>query len=429
MTGKSSVAPDVASSGVPVTHGHTRMMLGACLGMFLNPSPLVLLSFGVYLLPIAKDTGWNREFIAGSIGAAMLLIGLSPPVVGWLINRYGPHRVSTIGFPLCGLAIMMLSLPTTPGMFVAALALFGIFASLQTSVLYIYCLSGWFDARRGMALGAGLACTGLAIAMVPPFAVWLIGLLGWRGTYLALGMTVFILGIPISRWLVLDPPVVMSRKREDIPGQSLRQALRSRVFWLLALAIFLVGAAAGGGMLNLNLMLIERGVSPQRASFILSLLGIAMVGARLVCGALFDRMRGQTLTALICATVGVAFLVLATRGDPTGVMIAAVLIGFGFGAEGDALSYMTSRAFGMRDFGTIFGTMFLAFTAGGGAGPMLFAVTRAQTGNYQTAMWISVGACAVATVLALMIKDSDLPFTARKPDNAYIDEATLLAKA
>ena len=163
-------------------------------------------------------------------------------------------------------------------------------------------------------------------------------------------------------------------------------------------------------MQNLNLMLIERGVNPQNASFILSLLGISMIVARLVCGALFDRMRGQILTALICATVGAAFLVLAVRGDTTGIMIAAVLIGIGFGAEGDALSYMASRAFGMRDFGTIFGIVFLAFTAGGGVGPMVFAIIRSQTGDYQAAMWLAVAACTLATFLALMIRDEDLPF-------------------
>ena len=391
-----------------------KMMVGAGIGMFLNPSPLVMLSFGVYLLPIVHDTGWDRDFIAGSIGAAMLLLGLTPPLVGWLINRYGPHRISTICFPLCGLAIMGLGLPTTPIMFVLALGLFGLLASGQTAVLYIYSLTGWFDRRRGMALGVGLACTGLGVALIPPLAARGIDVLGWRQTYFAFGFAVFVIAIPVSRFLIIDPPVILGKTRDAVAGTAWRQALRSRVFWLLALAIFLVGSAAGGGMQNLNLMLIEKGVSPQNASFILSLLGVSMIAARLICGALFDRVRGQILTALICAIVCTAFVTLAIRGDTVGIMIAAVLIGIGFGAEGDALSYMASRAFGMRDFGTIFGVLFLAFTAGGGVGPMVFAVMRAQSGNYQAAMWVAAAACGVATVLALMIRDADLPYAAHR---------------
>lgn len=404
------------------------MIIGASIGMYLNPSSLVLLSFGVYLLPIVQDTGWDRGFVASAIGAAGLMIALCPPLVGWLINRYGPHRVSMIGFPLCGLAMMLLALPTTPGMFVVALALFGLLASCQTSVLYIYCLSGWFDERRGLALGTGMACTGLAIATIPPLAVWLMSFLGWRSTYAALGALVVLIGIPVSRWLILNPPVVSLNAHGDAPGMTYGDAIRSRVFWLLAGAMFLVGTAAGGGMMNLNLLLIERGVSEQNASFILSLLGITMIAARLVCGALFDRMSGRVLTALICGVVGLAFLVLLLRDDIFGVMIAAVLIGIGFGAEGDALSYMTSRAFGMRAFGTIFGTIFLTFTLSGAAGPVLFAVTRAQTGSYELAMAISAGACALATVLALMIRSSDLPFVARKPGESFVPDEPGLAQ-
>lgn len=408
-----------SGTGLPAgKEAQRKVLIGACIGMFLNPSSLVLLPFGIYLLPIAQDTGWSREFVAGSISAAMLLIGLSPPIVGWLINRFGPRRVGMVGFPLCGLAMMLLGLPTSPGMFVAAMALFGILAACQTSILYITCLSGWYDRRRGTALGIGLASTGLAVATVPPLAAFLIGELGWRATYLTLGGIVFLVGIPVSRWLVLDPPIVVGMSRADIPGMTFRAAVRSRVFWLLAAAIFLVGAAASGGMLNLNLMLIERGVSAQKASFVLTLLGVTMIAARLICGALFDRMSGRVLTALICATVGAAFLVLVTRGDTIGVIIAAVLIGIGFGAEGDALSYMTSRAFGMREYGTIFGTVFLAFMAGGAAGPAVFAVTRARTGDDQAALWIAVGACAIATLLSLMIRQSDLPFVARGDEDA-----------
>lgn len=405
-----------AGAASPLTSrlSQTRMMLGACIGMFLNPSPLIFMSFSVYLLPIVRDTGWDRDFIAGSMGAAMIAIGLTPPVVGWLINRYGPHRIATIFFPLFGLAIVMLGLPTTPELFILALVVSGLLAAGQTSVLYVYCLSGWFDRRRGMALGVGLACTGLGFVLIPPSAIWVIEQIGWRQTYFLLGLAVFLIAIPVSHFLILDPPAIVGKARDEIAGMDWRSAFRSRVFWLLAAAIFLVGAAAGGGMQNLNLMLIDRGVAPQSASFILSLLGISMIAARLVCGALFDKVRGQILTALICATVGSAYLVLAVRPDETGIMIAAVLIGIGFGAEGDALSYMTSRAFGMRDFGTIFGTIFLAFTAGGGVGPVVFAVVRSRTGDYEGAMWICVAACGIATVLALAIRDSDLPFVARK---------------
>jgi MFS transporter, OFA family, oxalate/formate antiporter len=144
---------------------------------------------------------------------------------------------------------------------------------------------------------------------------------------------------------------------------------------------------------------------------------------------LFDHVRAQWLTALIGSMAGAAFVVLATLGSPLAVIVAAVFIGIGFGAEGDALSYMTSRAFGMRNFGTIFGFMFLAFSTGGSLGPVVFALLKAHSGNYQSALWLGAGACALATFLVTRIKDSDLLFTRRLSRNTVSVTSALTQNA
>ena len=73
--------------------------------------------------------------------------------------------------------------------------------------------------------------------------------------------------------------------------------------------------------------------------------------------------------------------------------------------------------------------MFLAFTAGGAAGPIVFATMRAQSGNDQAAMWIAAAACAVATILVLMIRDADLPFIAHRKRAPVDGDDAILAKA
>jgi len=390
-----------------------RTLIGACIGMILGPSPLVILSFGVYLLPIVKDTGWDRAAVASSIGSPMIMAGLMAPLVGWLTNHFGPRRFLTLSFPVCGLAIMLLGTPTSASMFFAAMTLAGVLISGQTLIPFVYCVSGWFDERRGLALGVMLACTGVGLAIMPPLAAHLIGRLGWRGSYLAFGAMVIVIGIPVARWLIADPPVAAASDRAGVAGMPWRKALATRTCWLLMSSISLLGATASAGAVNLHVLLVERGVPAERASFIMSLLGVSMIGARLVFGHLFDRVRAQWLTAFIAAISATAFILLAALGSPLAIMIAAVLIGIGFGAEGDALSYLTSRAFGMRDFGTIFGFMFLAFTTGGSLGPVVFALLKSRSGNYQSALWLAAGACVLATVLVLFIKDRDLSFSRR----------------
>jgi MFS transporter, OFA family, oxalate/formate antiporter len=418
----SSTAAHETRAGYPAV----RTLIGACISMLLGPSPVVLLSFGVYLLAIVKDTGWDRAIIASSIGSPLIIAGLMAPLVGWLTNHFGPRRFLTFSFPVFGLAIMLLGTPTSAAMFFAAMALAGVLVSGQTLIPFVYCVSGWFEERRGLALGLTLACTGVGLAVFPPLAAHMIERLGWRGTYFAFGALIVVVGFAITRWLIVDPPVTRAADRASVAGMSWRKALATRSCWLLMGSISLLGATSSAGAVNLPVLLVERGVSAERASFVMSLVGISMIVARLVFGHLFDRLRAQWLTAFIGAIAAAAFVVLATMGGPLAVAIAAVLIGVGFGAEGDALSYMTSRAFGMRDFGTIFGILFLAFTTGGSLGPVVFALLKSRSGSYQSGLWLAAGACALSACLVMLIKNSELPFArhpGRMPSSRNAEEA------
>lgn len=62
------------------------VLIGVCIGLFLNFSLLVLILFGVYVLLISCDIGWDCDVVVSVVGVVMLLIVLSILVVGWLIN-------------------------------------------------------------------------------------------------------------------------------------------------------------------------------------------------------------------------------------------------------------------------------------------------------------------------------------------------------
>jgi len=92
-------------------------------------------------------------------------------------------------------------------------------------------------------------------------------------------------------------------------------------------------------------------------------------------------------------------------------MIAAAFLGFGLGAEVDALAYIASRAFGLRYFGPILGFLMVGFTLGLGFGPTLFGKIYDQFQTYQLALWISAGISAVSSALIMTLRRTDLPFT------------------
>jgi MFS family permease len=388
-----------------------RIILGGGVGMFLNVAPFLVYTAGVFARPIAQQTGWNATYISSAVGPASLVIGLLCPFVGGIVDHYGARRFTRVSMPLLGLGLISLGLiPRSAGSFTALFVVAGIAAAGQTPVAYTYMLSEWFDERRGLVLGIALAFTGLGIATVPPFAAALIAHYGWRSAYVLLGVIVLATGIPAAHWLVQDPPGDRRRPAGSVTGSSLRQAVGTRPFWVLLSSFFLTAVATGAGVVPFPILLADRGVDPKVAAFIMSVIGIAMIAGRLICGALFDKLFAPRLTAVIFAAPMIGHFLLATGRSAALVIAAAVFLGSALGAEADALAYLTSRAFGIRHFGRLFGVAFSVFSAGAALGAAGLPALAAHLGRYAPANWVSAGCAGVAALLISNIRREDLPF-------------------
>jgi MFS family permease len=388
-----------------------RIILGGGVGMFLNAAPFLIYTAGVFARPIAQQTGWNATYISSAVAPASLVIGLLCPFVGGIVDRYGARRFTRVSLPLLGLGLISLGLfPWSAGSFAALFVLAGIAAAGQTPVAYTYMLSEWFDERRGLVLGIALAFTGLGIATIPPLAAALIAHYGWRSAYVLLGVIVLGTGIPAARWLVQDPPGDRRRRAGSAVGSSLRQAIGTRAFWVLLSSFFLTAVATGAGVVPFPILLADRGVDPKVAAFIMSVIGIAMIAGRLICCALFDKLFAPRLTAVIFAAPMIGHLLLATGRSAALVITAAVFLGAALGAEADALAYLTSRAFGIRHFGRLFGVAFSVFSAGAAVGAAGLPGLAAYLGRYAPANWVSAGCAGAAALLILNIRREDLPF-------------------
>jgi MFS family permease len=263
-----------------------------------------------------------------------------------------------------------------------------------------------------------LTMSGLGTALLPPLSSALIAQVGRRNAYVFMGLIVLAIGAFAAFLLLRDPPQLTNRilgHEDKTPGLSVKSALTRRAFWTLFAAFFLISIAIGGGSTSLPLILTDRGVSAQQASFVMTIVGLAMMVGRLSFGLLLDRIFAPHLTALVFLAPTVAFSVLLLPNTTSiNAMIAAGFLGFGLGAEVDALSYIASRSFGLRYFGRILGLLMVAFTLGLAFGPILFGKIYDQFQSYQFAMWIAAGISAVASGLIITLRRIDLPFTSER---------------
>ena len=83
----------------------------------------------------------------------------------------------------------------------------------------------------------------------------------------------------------------------------------------------------------------------------------------------------------------------------TFTLLAAFLVGLGMGAEADIIAYLTSRYFGLRSFGEIYGYLFATFTLAGALGPVLMGVGFDHLGSYRAPLLFFLAATLVATAL------------------------------
>jgi len=284
----------------------------------------------------------------------------------------------------------------------------GLGAAGQTPLIYAKAISARFDHKRGLALGIAMAGVGLGAALVPQFAQALIRVAGWRGAYAGLGVLTFALAFPAVALFVGKPapdhePVAHKISTTEVPGLTGLQALRTARFWSLAISFFIVSGTTGGVISHLVPLLTDRGVSPQTATGMVGIAGVALIGGRLFAGFLLDRIHAPYVAATFFLAPLMGIIVLLSTLGPEGAAVGAVLVGIGLGAEVDLIAFLLSRYLGMRSFGEIYGYFFAIFMLGAGLGPFAMGVSFDKTGSYRLMLVCYAFALALASLPILRL--------------------------
>ena len=150
-------------------------------------------------------------------------------------------------------------------------------------------------------------------------------------------------------------------------------------------------------------MMSDRGMTLADAALVQSTLGIAIVVSRVFVGYLIDRYVA-TRVAFICFLIsacGVGVLSAGAVGTPA--FLAALAIGLSLGAEIDMLAYLTSRYFGVDNFGKIYGILFASFLIGTSLGPYLFGLAYETYGSYREVLISAVIVIIISAVITLLL--------------------------
>lgn len=381
-----------------------RVVLAAYCGVSVSFGSLLVFTFSIFLKPLTTAFSWSRESVSTAFALAALSVAISSPLLGHLLDRYGPRPVILPCMATFGLAFASLS-QLTPSLthLYAVFVLIGLVGNATTQMGYSRAVSTWFDRRRGLALALVMAGSGTGAMLFPPLAQFLIDHYGWRFAYLAFGALILIAGLPLTALYVRERPHAATTETHPASNSPLLHSLRSAPFLLIVGTLFLGSISANGAITHLAPLLTDRGIDPATAALAASVLGLSSFSGRLLTGLLLDRFFGPRVAFFLAATLAAGILLLSNaRSAPLG-LAAAALIGFGLGGEADVTPYLLSRYFGLRAFSRLYGCTWTAYALAGALGPVLMGRAFDLTGSYSALLTLLAASCLLAALLFLLL--------------------------
>src|SRR5262245_17336908 len=371
---------------------------------FLTLFSLVGLSF--YGLPFfynfwKAEFGWTHwQVTSGNFFGKALVGPLFGFIAGWMIDRFGPRRLMLTGIILGGIAVMGLSQMTSLWMFymfyVSNALGYVCGGPLPNQVL----LSRWFDKARGKAMGFAYIGIGVGGTLVPLVAAALIQRMGWRQALLTLGALMILIAFPMA-WFVKESPGDMYENKSAAIPVPIRDILKSRAFYLLAIGSMCSIGAVGGMNHHLKLFLANDLKYPEfSAAKIISLVLASSVIGRLLMGWLADRFQKKYVMLLIYALVSAPIPALYCASAPVVFYIFAVAFGIAFGVDYMIIPLMAADLFGVKVLGRIMGIILTADGLAEALVPVLVGYTRDISQSYANGFTVLI-AFAVAGAIAI----------------------------
>ena len=361
-------------------------------------------TFGLFVEPLESSFGWSRTQISASL--SFTAVGsLMAPILGRLMDRYGARPVM-----MASLILMALSFLLRPAMTELwhwyALSTLQFIGYSGSSMLPAGRLIGiWFSRKRGRVMGITQMGNNFGGLVIPPVIGVTLVASSWRGGYLVLGGIVFIATV-FALVVVREFPrasddqvnQAASQPSTALTGWTTRQALRSKAFYAIAIAVSLGTFTYVAILPQVIAHLTNEGVSLTVASLALSALAVGGIVGKVGYGLLAERITARR--ALMVNLVGQATFVflMIYAGAPAIMWVSVPLYGFCMGGFGALFTVIIQDTFGIKNFGSIMGIISMGTIVSFLVGPLLAGASFDITGSYATAFAIVAGLFVVASL-------------------------------
>jgi sugar phosphate permease len=379
---------------------------------------------GVLLLPLQHEFGWSTAAISSALALRLLLFGLMGPFAAAFINRYGVRRVTLSALCLIGLGLA-LSLAMTHIWQLLLLwgVIVGVGTGLTALVLAATISTRWFNTRRGLVVGFLTASSATGQLVFLPLLAAIATRAGWRS---ALSLVCALLATAaVLVWLFMRdrpadlglqpfgaagagaPPTADTRGTSVATAalRSLREAARTRTFWILFGTFFVCGASTNG-LIQTHFIPFcsDNGLAEVAAAGVLATMGVFDFFGTIASGWLSDRYDAGRLLFWYYGLRGLALIYLPfAEFTYSGLSLFALFYGLDWIATVPPTVNITVRTFGREKANLVFGWVYAGHQLGAATAALGAGLSRTELASYLPAFMVAGVLCLVAAGFTLRL--------------------------
>jgi MFS family permease len=383
----------------------------ACGAMIVTLSMGIRHGFGLWLLPITQEQGWDRSTFSFALAIQNLAWGFFGIFAGMVADRFGAFRVIIAGALLYALGLAGMALSPTPLLFALTAGVLIGAAQAGTTYAVIYGVIGrQIDpAKRSWAMGVAAAAGSFGQFLMVPVEGFLIRGFGWQQALLVLSMVVLLV-MPLA--IGLREPgfggATLARREQTI-GQALREAFRYRSFQLLMAGYFVCGFQVVFIGVHMPSYLKDKGLSPEVASYALGLIGLFNVFGTYIAGSLGQKFaKRKILAAIYLGRAVVISIFLWAPLSPLSVYIFASVMGLLWLSTVPPTNAAIAQIFGVAHLSMLGGFVFFSHQIGSFLGVWLGGVLYDRTGSYDIVWYLAIALGVFAALINLPVREAPI---------------------
>jgi predicted MFS family arabinose efflux permease len=375
------------------------------------------LGFGYLTAPLLKDITAELEIpraVFSTAGAARLwVISLASPLLGVLVLRFGARPVLLAAALLLAPSFAWLAAMTSLWELFGANVLLGLVLLGFGDITVGAVVATWVVRGRGLALGLVYTGSNLAGLVLPPLVTALAVRGSWRDALLYVGIAGTLVILPFAAGVVRErragegdaPETSAEAPARAAAGSDLdvRQALRTRSFWILGVALFGFFFYMLGVLEHLVATLDDAGLTRQAATGYFSFaIGMGLV-SKVLMGLLADRLSPKTAILIDYGLLSLSSILLLFVPERPFLQLFVVVFGFAYAARDVVYPLTIAECFGVRHLAPIYGTLMVVLAPAGSLGGIYAGAVHDRLGSYDAAFqtYAAVNAVIFASLFLL----------------------------